>query len=121
MKIEIYPCGVYRILKVSDRLVISHLDELRLLIEGYISQGDTHIAICFAEASYLYSGAVAVLVRCFKMLKDVKGDLCILEPKPEMVDLLKQMGIDSILPVYNSENMLPQEVPYEFVRTACLD
>lgn len=107
MKIELYPCGIYRILRISDRMIISHLEELRLLIEGYISQDETHIAICFTDVSHMYSGAVAVLVSCVKRIKDVKGDLCIIEPKLEMVDLLKQMGIDEILSVYTSENDLP--------------
>jgi anti-anti-sigma factor len=88
-------------------LVITNLEELRILIDGYISQDVTYIAICFTDSSYMYSGAVAVLASCLKRIKDANGDLCIIEPKSEMIDLLKQMGIDEVLPVYASENDLP--------------
>lgn len=107
MKIELYPCGIYRVLRISDRMVISHLEELRLLIDGYISQDVTYIAICFTDSSYMYSGAIAVLASCVKRVKDANGDLCIIEPKSEMIDLLKQMVIDEVLAVYASENDLP--------------
>jgi anti-anti-sigma factor len=112
MRLEIYPSGLYRILKITDRLISSQLEELRLLIEGYISQGETRIGICFSQASYLYSGAIAALVSCFKMLKDVNGDLCLLEIQPEMLELMHQMGIDNILPVYQTEDDLPGELAY---------
>ena len=107
MQIEAYSCGIYRVLKISDNLIISQLQELRLLIQGYIRQGEVHVAIHFSDASHLYSGAIAVLVSCYKMVKDVNGDLCLLEPKPELVDLLCQMGIDSLIPIYASEDDLP--------------
>jgi anti-anti-sigma factor len=107
LKIELYPCGIYRILRISDRMIISHLEELSLLIDGYISQNETHIAICFTDSSYMYSKAVAVLVSCVKRIQDANGDLCIIETQSEMIDLLEQMGIDGVLTVYSSENDLP--------------
>ncbi|NLD99997.1 MAG: STAS domain-containing protein, partial [Fibrobacter sp.] len=96
MLYTMYPSGIYRILEVSGNLIISQLDELRILISGYISQGETCIAVRFTDASYLYSGAIAVLISCFKLVKDIQGDLCLLEPKQEMLELLRQMGIDNL-------------------------
>lgn len=109
MQIEVYTHGIYRVLKISDRLVISQLEELRNLIAGYVAQGESHIAVNFTDTSYLYSGAIAALVGCYKMLNDKKGELCILEPKPEMLDLLNQIGIDSLIKIYASENDLPYD------------
>ena len=107
MQIQLYPYGIYRVLRISDLTVISQLEELRLLIEGYIARDDVHIAVCFTDTSYLYSKAVAVLVSCVKKIKDAKGDLCILEPKLEMTDLFHQMGIDEVITAYSSESDLP--------------
>jgi anti-anti-sigma factor len=107
MRIEVYTHGIYRVLKISDKLVISQLEELRILIAGYVAQGETHIAVNFTDASYLYSGAIAALVSCYKLLSDKNGELCILEPKPEMMELLNQIGIDSLIKIYASENNLP--------------
>ncbi|NLG19508.1 MAG: STAS domain-containing protein [Fibrobacter sp.] len=107
MRIEVYPSGIYRVLKISDKLIISEITELKQLIEGYLSQGEKFIAVNFSDASYLYSGAIAVLVSCIKLVRDRNGDLCLIEPKPEMLDLLCQTGIDALIPVYDSEDSLP--------------
>ena len=111
MRIEVYPCGIYRILKISGKLIISQLEELKQLITGYLSQGERFVAVHFSDASYLYSGAIAVLVSCYKLVRDANGDLCLLEPKSEMVDLLCQMGIDALIPIYDSEDSLSGSSP----------
>ncbi|HMA63670.1 MAG TPA: hypothetical protein VKO63_00685, partial [Chitinispirillaceae bacterium] len=61
MKIELYSSGVYKVLKISDYEIISHLEELRYLVDGYLAEKEKHIAISFSNTSYLYSGAVAAL------------------------------------------------------------
>lgn len=109
MKIELYPSGIFRILKINDMSTVSTLDELCLLIDEYLSQNETHIALSFPETTYMFSGAVASLVSCIKKIRDNKGELCIIEPNPEMVELFKQMGIDKILSIYQSESELPSE------------
>ncbi|NLP03468.1 MAG: STAS domain-containing protein [Fibrobacter sp.] len=118
MRIEVYPCGIYRILKISGKLIISQLEELKQLITGYLSQGERFVAVHFSDASYLYSGAIAVLVSCYKLVRDANGDLCLLEPKSEMVDLLCQMGIDALIPIYDSEDSLPQD--HRLVEEICI-
>jgi len=108
MNIHIYPRGVYQILKIEEDLqVISDLSELRFLIEGYLKQGKRHIAVNFATASYIYSGAIAVLIDCFKKIKDGKGELAILEPKTEIKSIFSSLGIDRLIPVYDSDENLP--------------
>lgn len=109
MNIKIYPCGIYQILEIGGQIVISQLEELRHLITGNIANGQTYIAIRFTDAAYLYSGAIAVLISCFKQVKDMQGDLCLLEPKKEMVDLLRQMGIDRLIPIYAAMEYLPDD------------
>lgn len=114
MNIEVYPRGCYKMIRISDPLnVISDLTELRSLIEGYLQNSINTIAVNFRDASYLYSGAISVLVNCYKMIREQNGDLCIVEPNPELLELLKQMNIDSIISVYGSEDDLP-EVPPDF-------
>ena len=110
MQIESYSSGIYRVLKINNQLVVSHLHELKVLIQGYVQQDEKYIAIHFSDVSYLYSGAIAVLVSCYKIIKDASGYLCLLEPNTEVVDLLKMMGIDVLIPVYGSDENLPNDI-----------
>ncbi len=110
MRIESYTSGIYRVLKISGQLVISELQELKLLIVGYIGRDEKYIAVNFCDVSYLFSGAIAVLITCYTTLRDLDGELCLIEPKPEMMDLLKIMGIDSLIPIYGSDSDLPRDL-----------
>jgi anti-anti-sigma factor len=109
MKLEIYPVGQYHVIRVEEDLqVISELPELQSIIDGYITQGKTRVALCFTNASYIYSGAIAVLISCYKKLKAGEGDLCLIEPKEEIRNIFNYMGIDKMVQIYDSEDELPQ-------------
>ncbi|NLG16308.1 MAG: STAS domain-containing protein [Fibrobacter sp.] len=108
MKIDIGQHGAYQILKIEEDLnVISDLSELRFLINGYLHQGKRHIAISFTGASYIYSGALAVLIDIFKQVKEKDGELCILEPHPEILSIFHALHLDQFLPIYTSIEKLP--------------
>jgi anti-anti-sigma factor len=108
MKIDIYTHGGYQVLKIEEDLrVISDLSELKFLIEGYLRRGKRHIAVGFTTASYIYSGAIAVLIDCYKKIAREGGDLCIIEPNEEILGIFTILNVAKILHVYHSEDELP--------------
>jgi len=108
MKIETYTKGVYQIMKVSGQQHISDLSELKDLITGYLQRGIVNIAVNFCDASYIYSGAITILIDCYKKVKQKGGVLCILEPDPGLFDILEMLNITRVISVYNDEDSLPQ-------------
>jgi anti-anti-sigma factor len=110
MKIETYTSGIFRVLKISDQIVIAELQELKLLIEGYVERDEKYVAINFCDVSYLFSGAIGVLVSSYRMLHDRSGELCLIEPKTDIMDLLKTMGIDALIPIFGSDRDLPSDI-----------
>lgn len=111
--IEIGAVGAYRLITIGGELrAIADLAELKFLVKGYLKQGESLIAVKFAHNSYLYSGAISVLVDCYRMIDDQKGRLCVLETNPETLDILHRMNLDSIVHIYSSEeDLLEQEPP----------
>ena len=108
MKIDIFQKGTYQIVKIEEDLnVISDLTELRFLIQGYLNQGKKYIAVSFTSANYIYSGAIAILIDCFKKIKKDNGDLCIVEPNPEIHNIFKFLHLDQFIKVYTSIDDLP--------------
>jgi anti-anti-sigma factor len=108
MKIDIYSNGGYQVLKIEEDLeVISDLSELKFLIEGYLKRGRRFIALGFTTASYIYSGAIAVLIDCHKKIIKEGGDLCVIEPNQELQGVFNVLNIDKILHIYPSEAQLP--------------
>ncbi|KMQ52918.1 hypothetical protein CHISP_0139 [Chitinispirillum alkaliphilum] len=108
MKFETYTKGKYQIVKIRDEQSrISDLSELKDLVNGYLARGKANIAISFGDASYIYSGAIAVLVSCHQMIQNKGGSLCIIEPDPELFDILETLNIDRVINIYVSEEYLP--------------
>jgi anti-anti-sigma factor len=110
VKIEISTRGYYQVLKIQEELqVIADLSELTYLIKGYLKQGKRHIAVGFTDASYIYSGALAVLIECYKELAEGKGELCILEPNVNLKEIFKALHLDKVIKIHESEDELLSE------------
>jgi anti-anti-sigma factor len=109
VKIETYAHGKYQVLRIqADDNNISNISELKDLIIGYLNRGKIDIAVSFCDASYIYSGAISVLVDCYKKIEERGGSLCILEPNPGLFDILETLNIDRVINIYVSEQYLPQ-------------
>ncbi|MBD3321946.1 MAG: hypothetical protein GF350_12690 [Chitinivibrionales bacterium] len=106
--IETYARGVYQILKIDGGNSITDLSELKDLICLYLDKGRKKIAVSFTSASYIYSGALKVLIDCYNRIVGTGGDLCIIEPNPGLFDTLELLNIDRIIGIYVSEDYLPQ-------------
>jgi len=110
MIIETYERGRYQVLKVKEceNHGIKDLSELQDLISGYLARGKKYIAISFTDATYIYSGAIKVLISAHRMISEQDGDLCIVEPDPALFDILEDLNIGRVIHIYVSEEYLPQ-------------
>lgn len=112
MKISIATVGSCVLITVCNKIkIITELTELKTVIEQTLAQNNKNIAVCFSDAQYLYSGALSVLISCYRMIKDNGGDLCIVEPHPKIYDLLLQMSIDKLIRIYRSLEDFVKERP----------
>ncbi len=106
--IESYSERGYQILRIEhDDDAVSDLSELRDLIVGYLSRGKIHIAVSFLSASYIYSGALKILINCLKMITAQGGTLSIIEPNPKLLNILNALTINRVIKIYVSEDYLP--------------
>jgi anti-anti-sigma factor len=108
MLIETYDVGKFQILRIKEKKnAIRNLEELKDLIIGYLERGKYYIALSFSDATYIYSGAIKVLITCHKMIREKGGELCIIEPDPSLFDILENLNIDRVINIYVSEKYLP--------------
>lgn len=103
MKYNVSKINKYVIITVSDSInIISELTELKDIIEKQLIDKNNYIAVKFLNADYLYSGAISVIVSAFKVINEREGELCIIESNGKILNLLEQMCITNIIPVYQS-------------------
>lgn len=105
--IETYARGAYQILKIDGGNSIDDLSELKDLISVYLERGKRKIAVSFTSASYIFSGALKMLISCYNKISDFGGDFCIIEPNPNLFDTLELLNIDRVIGIYVSEDYLP--------------
>ena len=109
MVIETYEHGKYQVLRLKEKKnAISNLEELKDLITGYLERGKNYVAVSFSDATYIYSGAIKILISCHKMISSKGGELCIIEPDPSLFDILENLNIDRVINIYVSEKYLPE-------------
>lgn len=107
MRIEITPLGSYQLINIEEDLnVIADLEELFFLVKGYIEQGKLKIAVKFPGISYIYSGAIAILLKCVKLMKEGKGELCIIEKNPDIRGIFASLNLHRLIHIYESEEAL---------------
>lgn len=110
MKYEIISKGKYELLCIQtteDR--INELFDLEDLITRMVKEEHYHIAIKFLTATYLYSGAIRVLVNCYRQLESHGGSLSIIETNPSLYDILDLLNIGRVIKIYRSEDQLPAD------------
>ena len=109
MKIETYQKRGYQVIRIFEEWdVISDLSELRDLVVGYLNRGRKHLAVSFSDASYIYSGALKILINCHKLVKEQEGSLSIIEPNPKLLNILDALSINHVISIYVSEDFLPE-------------
>ena len=109
MKLEIQKAGRYELITVETELnVVSDITELKYIISGYIQQGRRHIVISFKNASYIYSGAIGILVDCQRLLANTSdGGLYIIEPNQQIRNVFDTLNLDSLFRIINSLDDIP--------------
>ena len=99
--------GRYLIIEISDEFtIIADLQELDIFIDGLIQQGQRFLALRFEQVSYIYSGALSVLLKNVRKLRDHEGDICLLEPNREIADLIRITNLHKTLRIFNTEEEL---------------
>jgi anti-anti-sigma factor len=118
LHIDISTRGLYKVIRIHDELaIIADISELKFLVNGYVKQGKLFIAVSFTNASYIYSGAVAVLLGIHKELVRDKGELCIIEPNKSLTRIFSTLHLDRVLKIYDSEESLPETIETAGERT----
>ncbi len=97
----------FMVIDISDEFtVIADLQELDIFIDGLINQGHLFIALRFEKISYIYSGAISVLLKNIKKIRNKKGEICLLEPNREVNDVIRIANLHNILNIFNSDEEL---------------
>jgi len=93
--------GVRKI-DITGRLDIEGADAIDLRFTALTSTARTFVIVDMAGVEFLASIGIATLIRSAKAVRLRQGNLVLLNPRPNVAQVLATMRINQILPVFDT-------------------
>ena len=90
-----------RRIKLTGRLDIIGTGEIETKFAGYCSGEKVRVVVDVSEVDFLASIGIRLLVLTAKTVANRKGKMVILNPNPNVLNVLDLAGIPSIIPIYS--------------------
>ncbi len=105
-----YQKGKFTVVEIEDEFsVITDLNDFKNMLEEKLHDDIPNIALRFKDISYIYSGPLGILARIIMNIKKLDGKIVLLEPNPNVSEILKMTNLDKMLAVVESEEALLNE------------
>jgi anti-sigma B factor antagonist len=89
---------------MSGRIVLGQeSDSLRALVNDLLGQGHNKILLNFAHVDYIDSSGVGYLVGAFTSVRNHKGELKLLNPTKNVLDVMQKTKLYTILDIKDDE------------------
>jgi anti-anti-sigma factor len=71
-------------------------------IAEHINEGERYIVVDFAQANYISSAGLRVLINAVKKLKSLGGAFALCNPSSSIQQVLEMSGLSDVIPVFGS-------------------
>jgi anti-sigma B factor antagonist len=89
------------LIKLDGTLDIIGTSEIEIKFAGYCSGDKVRMIVDLSEVSYLASIGIRLLILTAKSVVSRGGKLVILNPRPEVQEVLEITGVPDIIPIYS--------------------
>jgi anti-anti-sigma factor len=96
----------YRIIELNGRIDGLTCPDIEKELQRLTSEGERLIVINFACVNYISSAGLRIFLSGQKMLKKIGGELVLVSLQPQIFEVFRVSGFDSLFRVFNSEDAL---------------
>ncbi|MBI2334138.1 MAG: STAS domain-containing protein [Chloroflexi bacterium] len=89
------------LIKLRGRLDIAGVSQIETKFAAYCSGEKPRVIVDISEVNYLASIGIRLLVTNAKSLRSRNGKMALLNPAPDVMNVLEITAIPSIIPVYS--------------------
>jgi len=89
------------LIKLNGRLDIVGVNQIETKFAGYCSGENMRVIVDMSEVSFLSSIGIRLLVTNAKSLKSRSGKMVLMNPTPDVMNVLEITDIPAIIPVYS--------------------
>ena len=96
--------GSVTVVDISGRIVLGQeSDSLRSLVSDLLSKGHNKILLNFTDVDYIDSSGVGYLVGAFTSVRNHKGELKLLNPTKNVLDVMQKTKLYTVFDIKNDE------------------
>ena len=93
------------VLVLAGEADVTNAEQLRDVITAQLASGAVYLTIDAAELSFADSGAIGILARTGRTLKELGGGLVLLRPRNNLLRTLTLLGVDQVITVQAATGM----------------
>ena len=90
-----------RLIKLSGKLDIVGVGEIETQFAGYCAGNGVRVVVDLTEVDFLASIGIRLLTLTAKSVASRDGKMVLLNPTPEVREVLEVTGIPAIIPIYS--------------------
>jgi anti-anti-sigma factor len=89
MDIQVESQGARRIVRIKSRVTLEHCPILQSRLDPLLEEGVQEIVIDFKDVPFIDSSGIGEILRLFKLLRDRKGQLTLINPNRKLQGLFQ--------------------------------
>jgi len=106
MDIRVHNRGSYTIIEIHGDVDYYTVGELKKKLFSFINDKNRNIILDLGGVEYLDSSGIGLIVTAHKVMNSYGGTIGLLHVKEVIRELLKMATVDTLLPIYASEQEL---------------
>lgn len=103
MHISVEPSETHAILHLRGEFDTYYCPMLQEEVDGVVKSGVTNVVLNMRMVKFINSTALGAIIKASKALGNAGGKLAISRPSPFCKDILEKVGLDRVVPVFDSD------------------
>jgi anti-anti-sigma factor len=99
MDVEVEPRGDRRIVRIRDQVTFERCPQLQKSLDAVLAENVREIVVDFRDVPFIDSSGIGEILRLFKLVRDRKGELVLINPNRKLQDLFKMYRFDNFMKI----------------------
>lgn len=100
MNIQVESQGNRRIVRIRGKVTFEHCPDFQQLLDTVLAEKEIReVAIDFSEVPFMDSSGIGEILRLFRQLREIDGEVILMNPNKKLQDLFLMYRFDSFMKI----------------------
>ena len=99
MDIQVDSRGDKRIVRIAGKITFEHCPALAARLDPVLEEGVREVVIDFKDVPFMDSSGIGEILRLFKLLRDRKGSLVLINPNKKLLSLFSMYRFEKFMKI----------------------